>query len=530
MDKLKGVKILMEVSSNWGHPSLIGLTEIEFFTPQNKKVWLSGTRLMTEGHLNTSELDHILNGKTHSTHEKHMWCSQYRAKRKIRFHFLVPIGTKHDLRAVRIWNYNRPSYLDAGVRSVKIVVENVSVWEGEVPIGCGNTTLNYAHNIVVYIPESSPSNASVTLSPENPIHVTIVEKSADGKDKSADTMKKELNSQPADREEKSADSKVKSADSKVKSAGQIGQSAVRFRATYNPFTGPILATNSEPNTPANKSTPPETKPRSSPQLMNQLIGQPEQLTNQSPQHEVAHLGAEERRHLRHSVSQASILDELFSPPSNQLLEKSYSESELGNLLASDWPVQTPTHGRRSQLRLGTAVTGKARPELPDAELTDVTHLYAPKNNRNPIACSPLPTHSNHANPSRRRTPSLQSSRTEPIISGAKSVPSLDEMLQSLATFQHSHRGRLAPMADATLDQFLEERVRTRDTPLKLEPEPEFKIPELPYGKFLSLSITSTWGDRHYLGLNGIEAFSSDGNKVEVCDIAADPPDINILPG
>ncbi|KAL1130423.1 hypothetical protein AAG570_011671 [Ranatra chinensis] len=60
-------------------------------------------------------------------------------------------------------------------------------------------------------------------------------------------------------------------------------------------------------------------------------------------------------------------------------------------------------------------------------------------------------------------------------------------------------------------------------------EEDFVIPELPSGKSLVLDITSTWGDRHYLGLNGIEIFSVTGELVQISDTRANPADINILP-
>lgn len=44
---------------------------------------------------------------------------------------------------------------------------------------------------------------------------------------------------------------------------------------------------------------------------------------------------------------------------------------------------------------------------------------------------------------------------------------------------------------------------------------EFIIPELPKGRSLELDIISTWGDKHYVGLNGIELFNSDGNVIEI---------------
>lgn len=62
-----------------------------------------------------------------------------------------------------------------------------------------------------------------------------------------------------------------------------------------------------------------------------------------------------------------------------------------------------------------------------------------------------------------------------------------------------------------------------------EREEEFEIPVLPQGQRLVIHILSTWGDRHYVGLNGLEVFSSSGEPLRPTRISADPPDINILP-
>ena len=43
----------------------------------------------------------------------------------------------------------------------------------------------------------------------------------------------------------------------------------------------------------------------------------------------------------------------------------------------------------------------------------------------------------------------------------------------------------------------------------------FSIPELPSGEQLVFNLKSTWGDRHYVGLNGIEIFSSEGHPVTI---------------
>lgn len=48
----------------------------------------------------------------------------------------------------------------------------------------------------------------------------------------------------------------------------------------------------------------------------------------------------------------------------------------------------------------------------------------------------------------------------------------------------------------------------------------FDIPILPAGKELMVNILSTWGDRHYVGLNGVEVFTVTGELAEVAEVCA----------
>lgn len=136
---------------------------------------------------------------------------------------------------------------------------------------------------------------------------------------------------------------------------------------------------------------------------------------------------------------------------------------------------------------------------------------------------------------------------------------LRESWDSLSKFNQCQRGRISNMSvDGDIfDEFLQRHGRGPPTlpanplttprsprsPLttqgpqwegpdddsSMERDDDFEIPVLPQGQRLIINILSTWGDRHYVGLNGLEVFSSSGEPILPSHIRADPPDINILP-
>lgn len=46
----------------------------------------------------------------------------------------------------------------------------------------------------------------------------------------------------------------------------------------------------------------------------------------------------------------------------------------------------------------------------------------------------------------------------------------------------------------------------------------FIIPELPAGQNLTINIKSTWGDKYYVGLNGIELFADNGEPISITKV------------
>ncbi|CAG2057777.1 unnamed protein product [Timema podura] len=112
---------------------------------------------------------------------------------------------------------------------------------------------------------------------------------------------------------------------------------------------------------------------------------------------------------------------------------------------------------------------------------------------------------------------------------------LEESWSSLSFFERKHKGRLneispSPESIEDIVPVIQVADISKNHPSQSRKEDvDFIIPELPSGQRLDINIRSTWGDRHYLGLNGIEVFSRTGEQVPVSKIWADPADINILP-
>jgi hypothetical protein len=65
----------------------------------------------------------------------------------------------------------------------------------------------------------------------------------------------------------------------------------------------------------------------------------------------------------------------------------------------------------------------------------------------------------------------------------------------------------------------------------LEENEHFFVPELPKGRILDFDLFSTWGDKFYIGLCGIEVFDSEGRPVHIdrTRVTAEPPNLNVLP-
>ena len=72
-----------------------------------------------------------------------------------------------------------------------------------------------------------------------------------------------------------------------------------------------------------------------------------------------------------------------------------------------------------------------------------------------------------------------------------------------------------------IDEFEQHQNNDDDNGYTLDGSPSdwcFTLPELPRGRELVMRILSTWGDRYYVGLTGIEVFTQTGEKAHVSKV------------
>uniref|UniRef100_A0A7N5ZXL6 KATNIP domain-containing protein n=1 Tax=Anabas testudineus TaxID=64144 RepID=A0A7N5ZXL6_ANATE len=508
--------VTMEILSNWGNALQVGLTELQFFCLRNKKLYVSPHDLDIRNTDYPGNLGALVNGKM----KRHMWTCPFHPP--IQLYFIIrntERSTDFGMSRIKIWNYNKSlNELDIGARHVKLYLNSTLVFEGELEKGCGNQVFDYSTTIDLQDFQTSDCLFSSPVSSGHNLSASP-QRHEDRKcgEVSSTQRQHSLNLQSLDT------AGLAMMDMQEKShtplppipLSTVGVSAsVRHSSTHrNSFD---LSASEEPlslrqqvEQPAPMEQTVTTQPSSSrvaPQWLQPLNrGAPEgcEASREKPLWLVPQHSAEPKSP---SASSSSMLPELPCNPGRVCrgMERTLREQK----------TDRPISGRRSSFR-NTPITGR--------QIED-----------------------------RRQSLSraqLQSQRDDTLM----------ESWDSLTKFNQCQRGRISNMSfeGDIFDEFLQRQGRGPPTvpvqpfpaprsPLSssfaqgascegpdddpsMEREEEFEIPVLPQGQRLVISILSTWGDRHYVGLNGLEVFSSSGEPLRPAHIRADPPDINILP-
>ncbi|KAK9393038.1 hypothetical protein NXF25_016300 [Crotalus adamanteus] len=517
------IYITIEILSNWGDVSRVGLTEVEFFDLNFERVFVSPHDVDIRHADPPGELSCLVNQSTNVPREVLPWSCLFQPP--VQLYFIVrntSLSGDFGLSRIRIWNYSPAIHgdLNIGARNIIVYVDGCLIFAGELQKGClahdsngnGCTSIDLPTNLPLSLNGKVDKNWSsanlreeldklLLFSWEKP---SIKEDCLEEKERTSypDQWEKSLQPNP------NINSLVSLETARCVSPeddSSLSEKTEECSQSAN-FTSPDILTSPEAKGEMQVSSGKQKLPP---------LGLQVQLPSESIKRGCPHLSPTEEEQTNKEAPEA---------------EERPSEETQGSI---------PDLGPWKPLLYQPSGPTKLLPpdqDLKDREKEEFSH--------------PLSTEE-AALDKEEPFPAKGSTRPSRAKWGTSREHMLQESWNSLLKFNHLHHGRISNMdfQGDIFDEFLHQQKISRqeaqklrikdqtrellaqkkdDNCLDLEDESEFKIPILPHGQHLKLDIRSTWGDRHYVGLNGLELFSSKGEPIQIVKITASPPDINIL--
>ncbi|XP_030067660.1 katanin-interacting protein isoform X2 [Microcaecilia unicolor] len=547
------IYVTMEILSNWGNSNSVGLTEVQFFDLKNRKIFVSCHDVDVRNAAYPGDLSCLVNGKVKTTKERFMWTCPFQPPVQLYFVIRNP-GKSSDfaISKIKIWNYNKTlSDLDIGAKKVKIYIDETLVFDGILEKGCGNQVFDYSNTVNLLedtlslsvmkstdYEEASDVKTSTDSSFENPnicdslniqYGITIMSKNQPDDVESSITSVK--NDNLSNQELTVASTSCTSVGFQEDSSSAVAESS--------DFENELSMKEQLEKLIGRKITEPNSKTPSWLQSSSDIKEKSQSRSKEKPlwldTEQSLELGVQLQSGITTSNWQMPIDEDNKSEieksvkkavevASSSHLCKKVCADEFDSLINQEFhSLDHPISGRRSST-LSIRREGLTNEDCTEECLPHLDVLLSVKSQKSPRA--------------RWRN---------------EQDYSLLESWNSLLKFNHSQRGRISNMEfeGDIFDEFLQQKISRQgerqsirkegleDALRELEEDntietdrddgSDFEIPVLPYGQHLVIKIASTWGDRHYVGLNGIEIFSSSGEPVPISGIEADPPDINILP-
>ncbi|XP_076827052.1 katanin-interacting protein isoform X2 [Brachyhypopomus gauderio] len=569
VDPASTLYVTMEILSNWGNSCRVGLTEVQFFSWRNRKLYVSPHDLDIRNAEQPGNLEALVNGKTKSTKECNMWSCPFNMP--IQLYFVIRNAERSpDFRIsrIKIWNYNGSlTELDVGACDVRVYVNSTLVFEGQLQKGCGNQVFDYSTTIDLrdFPPSEHTSPTPVSTghnrhgcSPHR--YDCSAQESSPSQSEPSSTYIQEANKHSNNQSELTA----------AIILGNQTPPAVMQRDSLRDTPTPDLtvAQGLKPQLPERQReavTTVTTQPAScrSPEWQH-LSGRPglERLENTSERERPLWLVPQNTSEPKpkHSVLPditcnpgrvcAAASDHTRVPTLNS---QSAATGECGDdELQHDLRLDISTGAKPDRHSSTQPDRDSGVLQRRDANVLDelCERAHRPVSGRRGSGRSQTKPQTNH-NGERASDITSEVTGGDQCKRGnwrSKQDDTLMESWDSLLKFNQCQRGRISNMAleGDIFDEFLQRQTRhapvSSPRPSALltsdpddpeddprDPDEEFEIPVLPQGRHLLFSILSTWGDRHYVGLNGIEIYSSTGEPIRPVRVSADPPDINILP-
>ncbi|XP_046573388.1 katanin-interacting protein-like isoform X2 [Haliotis rubra] len=552
---LEVLEVNMEILSNWGHPDRVGLTEIQFFNSDKQLIPVRMSDVSVHGATGCrTSRDVLFNGKPKTTKERYMWSCEYEDGLSVEFVITLHNPSPNKpfcLSTIKLWNYNKSlNDLNIGARHTRIFVGGELVFDGDIDKGCGNQAFDYSKvvdlsnsgtdNSVRKLPSkdsvnghNKPSGTHSSPSPRPPSgrHETknIRSETRTLHHSSGDLRRPSVGSDRSQSSPETEEDGLRMPEKgRVKTPRKPKRLAARLDG-HNSETdtsqsvgdsldpkSPLGPIRKSPNMSADQ--PPPARPKTLAPLEDGRGG-----TSPSPR--------------RATPSKTPLpRDSDDTPMLQKLKDMNISESKR----KKDVPTWLNAEDVEDRFRSPPAsraghVEGKSPSPQPGkpGKKSRVDHLTTvlDKDGNQSTAASPSAERAEAEDQAMPMT-RIQNNRAR----WRASHDNLEEEWGSLSLFNRQQRGRLSiDMGDGAMEEYLSgirkdgetagETVAQEDA----DQDTDFVIPELPYGQELVLNIKTTWGDQHYVGLTGIDIFSSKGEPVTIKQISAKPKDINELP-
>ncbi|XP_022092559.1 protein KIAA0556-like isoform X2 [Acanthaster planci] len=543
------LEITLEASSNWGHPNRIGLTDVQFFDLQGKKITLGAGQVKTaQAHENIKgELENIVNGKAKTTKERNMWSCAYCRGEVLKLVFSIPTGDTPTagISRIDVWNFNKSlKELSIGVKDVNVFVDGCLLWAGRVDKGCGNQVFDYMTPIVLSDPRPIEPNPSEPLKKD-----VDKQQSAIGNPVGPDT------NQPLHRNNNGCHGDVKHVSEEIdkelfsKERTPLAKPAQEdtYHISRAAKQNSSLSNNAEERRPE--------LPRSKTRILKCSTDNLEIPTVDDSLEIYATPRVSEKSPLQRSQEETG--KDRFESGRKTVVLKGRSDGNKNSPASQseglDQSLEEPSMMEQLQSITGGTQSKKALKKPPwlsnfndentTADPEPSSDLIHAGEDEKEDDAARLLADEHEDTRWRQRDVSIGDSddlEEEPVGSRrraqwrAQRELSLEESWSSLNLFNKSQMGRISAnvntdVAGDSLDEYLTGRKLAQLEEAKDDSSDEFEIPLLPMGQRLTINIRTTWGDKHYIGLNGIEIFKSDGEPVNIVEISADPSDINILP-
>ncbi|XP_038276619.1 katanin-interacting protein isoform X7 [Dermochelys coriacea] len=551
------IYVTMEILSNWGNAVNVGLTEVEFFDLHAVRMFVSPHDVDIRNADSPGDLSCLVNRSLNSTNERFLWTCPFHAPVQLYFVIRNPSWSRDfGISKIKIWNYNTTtlSDLDIGAKNVKLYIDENLVFNGQLEKGCGDLTTDFSTTV-----DLKDNRQEIAA------HSTQGRKQSKGANSTGNKEDLYLKYPQPDGASLHWKSSLEEnlPEEMMNSINFRKEKLTRLEEDLKVLSAPV-------STKALKNDVSES-------AVVEYIQSDDELT----------MSEQMEKLTGRKLSESTGVTPSWLQSSSRVTEKCHKQkpSWLDTEHPLDLRVQEQSDGTMRGCPGLTDETIKChgselgRSNSRNTNGDEKTQMVTSKGCTmdldildqlpNKYCCTPeCPASGRRSGRGVRKEGLCTSDGDESLthtdealcVKGLKNFRAgwhseqehtLQESWNSLLKFNYSHRGRISNMdfQGDIFDEFLHQQKisrhgehqlvrkegiqvlpkRQEENYMETDDGNDFKIPVLPYGQYLIIDIKSTWGDRHYVGLNGIEVFSSKGEPVQISKIKAEPPDINILP-